>query len=193
MASQAITKQPPGGRPTTFYFAYGSNLGLKQMKRRCPNSRYIGRARLVNYRWQINERGYANVVEAEGHWVDGLVYEINPTDEAKLDINEGVPVAYTKENIEAEFWPAGDGESLNIDQKPYARKMLVYIDRERITDDQPKKEYIYRMNMGIKDALKVGMPTAYVDEVMRKFIPNVEDKSVESFAKQQALLFEDEI
>jgi gamma-glutamylcyclotransferase (GGCT)/AIG2-like uncharacterized protein YtfP len=90
---------PPSApsRPTKYYFAYGSNIHLKQMKRRCPNSKYIGRARLADYRWHINERGYANVAEAEGHWVDGLVFEIDEADEARLDINEGVSKnAYSK-------------------------------------------------------------------------------------------------
>ncbi|PHH65264.1 hypothetical protein CDD81_3123 [Ophiocordyceps australis] len=86
--------------PTKLYFAYGSNLHMKQMKRRCPNSRYIGRARLCNYRWQINERGFANIVETPGRCVDGLVYEIDQKDEAKLDINEGVAKkAYEKRHL----------------------------------------------------------------------------------------------
>ncbi|KAF4124500.1 hypothetical protein GMORB2_5166 [Geosmithia morbida] len=102
MASQPPGKQPlPPSRPTTYYFAYGSNLHLRQMKRRCPDSKYIGRARLLNHRWQINQRGYANVVAAHGHWVDGLVYEINAVDEAKLDINEGVSKnAYIKRRMD---------------------------------------------------------------------------------------------
>lgn len=46
--------------------------------------------------------------------------------------------------------------------------------------------------MGVKDALKEGMPTAYVNEVIRKFIPDVEDDSVANFARKQALFWEDE-
>ncbi|ENH61945.1 hypothetical protein FOC1_g10014898 [Fusarium oxysporum f. sp. cubense race 1] len=84
--AQADTGQPL----TKYYFAYGSNLHLQQMKRRCPGSKFIGSGKLADHRWQINERGYANVIESQGHWVEGLVYEINPRDEARLDINEGV-------------------------------------------------------------------------------------------------------
>ncbi|PHH78597.1 hypothetical protein CDD82_2956 [Ophiocordyceps australis] len=97
MASKTAASDGP---PTKLYFAYGSNLHIKQMKRRCPNSRYIGRARLCNYRWQINERGFANIVETPGRCVDGLVYEIDQKDEAKLDINEGVAKkAYEKRHL----------------------------------------------------------------------------------------------
>lgn len=76
--------------------------------------------------------------------------------------------------------------------------MLVYIDRERLSADRPKKEYIYRMNMGIRDAMKMGVPKEYVDEVMRKFIPDdnkegeAKRKSTEEMAMRQALEFVDE-
>lgn len=32
------------------------------MKMRCPSSQYFAPARLKNWRWQINKRGYANIV-----------------------------------------------------------------------------------------------------------------------------------
>jgi hypothetical protein len=46
------------------YFAYGSNLSPEQMARRCPDSIFLGKATLRGYRWQINERGVANIVAA---------------------------------------------------------------------------------------------------------------------------------
>ncbi|RDA89243.1 hypothetical protein CP532_0519 [Ophiocordyceps camponoti-leonardi (nom. inval.)] len=83
-----------------YYFAYGSNLHMEQMKRRCPNSRYVGRAELPDHRWQINDRGYANIVAAQGHHVQGLVYDIDAADEAKLDLCEGVATsAYQKRHM----------------------------------------------------------------------------------------------
>ncbi|KIH92584.1 hypothetical protein SPBR_03241 [Sporothrix brasiliensis 5110] len=107
------------------YFAYGSNMALAQMNRRCPGSKFVGRGILYGYRWQINERGYANVVKVEdtakagstkldtgggttahhktsaptGPSVHGLVYELDGAgeDEAKLDVYEGVRTsAYQK-------------------------------------------------------------------------------------------------
>lgn len=55
----ASTSDPPTQR---LYFAYGSNLALSQMEMRCPSSPYVAPARLKNWRWQINKRGYANIV-----------------------------------------------------------------------------------------------------------------------------------
>ncbi|TGO66710.1 hypothetical protein BELL_0938g00010 [Botrytis elliptica] len=53
---------PSTPSPQTLYFAYGSNLSLKQMKTRCPDSTYVGTGVLQNYRWIVNQRGYANIV-----------------------------------------------------------------------------------------------------------------------------------
>lgn len=200
----------------TTYFGFGSNLWLEQMHIRCPSSTYIGLARLNNYKWIINDRGYANVVElpssqktstspfnssAEDYStvVYGMVYTLTPTDEAQLDKNEGVPVAYTKELLECDFWSADPESPLNpIDttQPPSSSpKMLVYIDRQRVTPSKPRDEYVYRMNQGIRDALMVGVPKRYVEQVMREHIPEDERegrKSLEELARGQARMFKDE-
>ncbi|KAI9789835.1 MAG: hypothetical protein M1816_005752 [Peltula sp. TS41687] len=200
---------------STVYFAYGSNLWLEQMTQRCPTSSYLGIARLNDYRWMINSRGYANVVSSDppplttsnaattdtASFVYGMVYSLLPTDEARLDVNEGVPNAYTKEYLSVDFWPCGKNDSdtvvVDIDaQEAQKIDMLVYIDRVRTVDSTPKKEYIYRMNMGIADALRMGVPRAYVDDVMRRFIPAPEevgeDRDSQELAGRQALKFQDE-
>ncbi|TKA31275.1 hypothetical protein B0A50_02120 [Salinomyces thailandicus] len=190
----------------TVYFGYGSNLWKQQMHLRCPTSKYLGIARLNGYRWIINSRGYANVVEIEKSeqeesptsyqdQVWGLVYSLKKDDEEGLDKNEGVPIAYTKESLNVDYWPTKDHgkKPPDVDEKPKQTDMLVYINRELTTPHKPKQEYIYRMNMGIKDAVEEGMPQKYVDKVMRKFIPDVKDSSVENVARKQALVFEDEV
>lgn len=197
---------------STVYFAYGSNLWLEQMTQRCPTSTYLGIARLNDYRWIINSRGYANIVSSPpppsqisntattDNLVYGMVYSLLPTDEARLDINEGVPYAYTKEYLSVDFWPSGGNDSrrtVDVDAEAAQKtEMLVYIDRVRTVESTPKKEYIYRMNMGIVDALKMGVPRAYVNEVMRRFIPEPEevgeDREIEELAGRQAVRFHDE-
>jgi gamma-glutamylcyclotransferase len=172
---------------TTLYFGYGSNLWRQQMQNRCPNSTYLGIARLDNFKWIINQRGYANVVEVEetarrkenySTQVWGLVYSLQPSDEASLDRSEGVPDAYTKEILGCDFWPAVNGDQdgsskpVNVTgDEPEERDMMVYINRNAVTPSKPKEEYVDRMNMGIRDAVAAGVPEEYVKEVMRKFIP----------------------
>jgi gamma-glutamylcyclotransferase len=89
-------------RTQTVYFAYGSNLNLKQMIHRCPESRYLGLGKLQNYKFIINERGYANVVPTQGHSVEGLCYLLSQQDERRLDASEGVPTSYEKHYLRVE-------------------------------------------------------------------------------------------
>jgi len=180
----------------TLYFGYGSNIWLHQMSLRCPTSKYIGVARLPNYRWIINNRGYANIVaSASSDEVYGLVYSLAPSDEAQLDVNEGVPYAYTKEILKATFRVPRIGEPVDVaagSTREAAADVLVYIDRHRTVDDTPKQEYIHRMNTGIKDALKEGVPEDYIDQVIRKFIPKQCKPGMKELAYKQALRFDDE-
>jgi gamma-glutamylcyclotransferase len=196
---------------STAYFGYGSNLWRQQMEQRCPHSEFQGVARLNDYKWLINERGYANIVQLPSHSDDsqssseakayedevwGLVYTLQPTDEARLDRNEGVPVAYTKEWLVCDFWPVDDDDGAgpaNVSAEPRRVDMLVYINREQVTPSAPKKEYIYRMNKGIDDAIKEGVPKKYVEKVMRRFIPESGvSEDVRGLAKRQAVEFQDE-
>jgi gamma-glutamylcyclotransferase len=137
------------------YFAYGSNLWRQQMIRRCPNHREIAAGRLSGWRWIITTRGYAGIVESEGDYVLGTVYELSEADVRNLDLFEGVAQGnYRKEMIIVDV----DGRDLNC---------LVYIDP--VTDEgKPKVEYISRINNGIRDA---GLPDAYVTRYLRPFVP----------------------
>jgi hypothetical protein len=75
----------------TLYFAYGSNLHVAQMAERCPDSLFMGKATLPGFRWQINQRGVANVVEAGPRLcLEGLVYAVTAADRRALDRSEGV-------------------------------------------------------------------------------------------------------
>ena len=212
----------------TIYFGYGSNLWQHQMQLRCPDSQYLGVARLDNHTWLINDRGYANVVEQQQQQgttaaqvalelhphpqlqavlapsspspfpaVYGLVYALTPADEARLDINEGVPTAYTKAYLACAFWP-GDADS-HVDVEhggappPETRDMLVYIDRQRTTAGAPRDEYVYRMNRGIEDAVARGVPGGSVEGVLGRCFPEAgAGAEVRGFAETQALRFRDE-
>jgi len=184
------------------YFGYGSNLWKSQMKRRCPESEFLGIAKLSGWIWIINSRGYANVVET-GKKTDevwGLVYSLSQRDEAKLDRNEGVPYDYTKEMHVVDFRNSVstsiESSNLSTQTEPSAtsrdRNVLVYVDRTRIKPDAPREEYIHRMNMGIKDAVEEEVPLSYIQDVLRKYIPP-EDVSEEGkrLAEQQALAFDE--
>ncbi|KAI0549357.1 hypothetical protein F4679DRAFT_547637 [Xylaria curta] len=183
--------------PRQLYFAYGSNLWMKQMATRCPNSYYIGRALLPDYRWQINERGYANIVPASGFTVHGLVYELGAGDEARLDRSEGVSSgAYSKAYLPVVMHLAsaalqmstqslvqnGGPEPVIVEAQKHMTdvgsseaclwpNVLVYISYDFVRWGRPRDGYIDRMNSGIGDATAMGVPPDYFENTIRNSIP----------------------
>ncbi|KAI1417910.1 hypothetical protein F5Y13DRAFT_150038 [Hypoxylon sp. FL1857] len=104
--SKQKAPRPSAREGGSLYFAYGSNLHLTQMANRCPASVFKGKAVLHGYRWQINERGVANVVESAQDSVEGLLYLVTPKDERALDRSEGVSKnLYQKHLLKVDFEP----------------------------------------------------------------------------------------
>ena len=48
--------------------------------------------------------------------------------------------------------------------------MLCYVDASRVEGAKSKDEYVRRINMGIRNARRKGMPEAFVDKYLRPFI-----------------------
>lgn len=86
------------------YVAYGSNLHVGQMAHRCPDAKIYGSGVIKNYEltfwgnWRGN--GVATILPKSGTDVPVGLWEISPADEKNLDIYEGWPHLYRKENIE---------------------------------------------------------------------------------------------
>ena len=88
------------------YCAYGSNLCREQMRKRCPESRFVGVGKLFGY--ELCFRGapngaYATVIEKEGAFVSVAVYMITEKDEQSLDRFEGHSHQYDKIEVEVEM------------------------------------------------------------------------------------------
>ena len=148
---------------------------------------------LPDYQWQINKRGFANVIPSPGSCVHGLVYDINAKDEAQLDRNEGVGIgAYEKKYLDVMFYGApaallkstadvqADLEARRIDAADYPENspqveygVLVYLSTRHTTPGPPRDEYIKRINYGIDDSVKLGVPADYFDNAVRADIPPV--------------------
>ena len=71
------------------YFAYGSNMDVEQMTRRCPSALFTGKAVVEGWEFAMDAGGFATIVEGEGR-VEGALWTLSAADELALDHYEGV-------------------------------------------------------------------------------------------------------
>ena len=77
------------------YFAYGSNLHHKQMKRRCKDSIFLKKINLKDFKLTFRSKYRAADIEyKKKSIVPGGLYEISKNDEKKLDVYEDFPTLY---------------------------------------------------------------------------------------------------
>jgi hypothetical protein len=77
------------------YFAYGSNLNVKQMKRRCPKAKPLCKIDFPG--WQLVFKGVLDIIPHSRAKVIGGLWRITTECELALDAYEGYPNLYTKE------------------------------------------------------------------------------------------------
>lgn len=123
------------------YVAYGSNLNLSQMAARCPSACIYAKGVLND--WALVYRGsltnsHATIIKKEGSEVPVLIWEIQPSDEYRLDIYEGYPRYYLKKNI-----------MVNIDGR--LKKAMVYIMNEHESPGRPSDQYVRTIWQGYID------------------------------------------
>ncbi|MFQ6807378.1 MAG: gamma-glutamylcyclotransferase family protein [Lachnospiraceae bacterium] len=86
-------------RPAIYYLAYGSNLSLERMAKRCPDAIVAGISKIPGYRLLFKKSGsgfYATIEQDANCFVPALVYKISEFDEALLNRYEGYPKFYYK-------------------------------------------------------------------------------------------------
>lgn len=121
-----------------FYIAYGSNLNVQQMARRCPTATPVGTGVLDGWRLEFRGSGsgaYLTIVPFEGGRVPVGIWRISEADEKALDRYEGFPHFYQKYKIKVEM------EDL---WSPRLRSVtaLVYIMREDAAPGVPDPFYV---------------------------------------------------
>ncbi|WP_258043663.1 poly-gamma-glutamate hydrolase family protein [Mycobacterium kansasii] len=132
------------------YFAYGSNLCVRQMAARCPDAADPRPAVLSDHDWLINQRGVATVEPSTGSQVHGVLWQVSDRDLATLDSAEGVPVRYRRYR-----------RSVHTDTGP--TPAWVYIDH-RVTAGPPRPGYLPRI---IGGAVHHGLPQRWIDFLHR--------------------------
>ena len=78
------------------YAAYGSNLDLKAMAKRCPDAKRLSKGILKDYKLVFGAKGFLDVVPSQGDRVQVGVYSVSMTDLAALDEYEEYPELYDR-------------------------------------------------------------------------------------------------
>ena len=77
-------------KPMPLYFAYGANMNVSAMARRCPRSKPLGLARLVRHRLAVMREGWLTVARDPRSAVYGVLWDLALADVAALDRFEGM-------------------------------------------------------------------------------------------------------
>jgi hypothetical protein len=72
------------------YFAYGSNMDVKAMGRRCRRSKALWLARLERHLLAVMREGWLTAVRASSSVVHGVLWDLALSDIAALDRYEGL-------------------------------------------------------------------------------------------------------
>lgn len=159
-----------------YYLAYGSNLSVVQMLRRCPFAIYVGKGEIKDYQllFKGSKTGsYLTIEEKKGSMVPVLVWEIDERDEKNLDVYEGYPRFYYKKEIEIEV------EFFVENVPPTIVNALVYIMDEKRPLGIPSLHYydtclegycrfgfeIEILEQALKDSVGVRMGTKLLREI----------------------------
>lgn len=98
------------------YVAYGSNLDIGMMERRCPDAEVVGTG--ILHGWELEFRDYANIREDEKKSTPVLVWAVSASDEKALDRYEAFPELYRKEDVRFSVWDE-DGNELQGEGMAY--------------------------------------------------------------------------
>lgn len=120
-----------------YYMAYGSNMNQAQMAQRCPTAKIVGTTVIKGYRLRFN--GVATIEPKNGGIVPVVVWELQERDERNLDIYEGYPRFYAKQEMAVEL----NGKRI---------KAMVYVMTPGRAEAEPTMGYYNAIAKGYKDA-----------------------------------------
>ena len=117
------------------YFAYGSNLNIFQMKRRCKDSKFLKKIKLKDFRLTFRSKYRAADIEPKKNSiVPGALFEISKSDEKRLDLYEDYPLLYTKYYFTY-----------------YGKKVMTYTMTKKTLFAYPTERYLNVVKRGYKD------------------------------------------
>ena len=137
-------------------FTYGSNISHDQIKKRCPNSKFIKRAYHKGFKFVYDGYSFqhksaaANIIKSKECEVWGGLFEITKEGLAKLDCFEGYPNSYDRKKVGVKD---EEGNSYNV---------IVYF-REGKKIGKPHKDYRDIILKGSRDC---NLPGKYIEDFL---------------------------
>lgn len=127
-------------------------MNFEQIRKRCPDSNFITSACLEGFKFVYD--GYsktwkgavANIIESKEEIVSGGIFEISENDLKKLDICEGYPTNYQREEMEVK------------DSSNESHKVWVYFRSDKEIGE-PTEKYMEMVKVG---AINCGLPKDYI-------------------------------
>ena len=147
----------------SFFAAYGVGINRAEMAKRCPTAKLLGASTLRNHRLTFrgaHAAAVANIEPAKGCSVSVLVWNITPADEAALDLYEGFPHLYEKQQVKIRL----DGMLVNC---------MVYVMRGDRPIGKPSAFYYSTVLEGYKAA---GFDT----EILKSAVQNESEEASDS-------------
>ena len=113
--------------PSRYYLAYGSNLDMERMGKRCPYAVVVGTTEIMGYRllFKKSKTGcYATIEQDANESVPAVVWKLSEYDELLLDRYEGCPRYYYKKQFQLPVW------NLNGNRMKKAKPCIAYVMHE---------------------------------------------------------------
>ena len=150
------------------YLAYGSNLSVEQMERRCPDAKPIGKAILPD--WKLLFKIHATIEPCKGSKVPVLVWKISDRDEQNLDRYEGYPSYYIKQDVELMMT-----DLRGRNPRPVTAMVYIMADGHRVR--MPMKGYVDILVEGYE---RFGFDEDILREALRE-AHDIEEREVELY------------
>ena len=139
--------------PSRYYLAYGSNLDMERMGRRCPYAVPVGVTEIDGYRLLFKKSktgSYATIEQDANESVPAVVWKLSEYDELLLDRYEGYPYYYGKVQIPVEL----DGKTVSA---------MAYVMQPGFDLNKPSPSYLHTIREGYRAA---GFDQAVLDQAL---------------------------
>ena len=153
---------------TILYFAYGSNMSERRLRKRVPSAKVIGTGFLENYRLTFNKcskkdkSGKCTIEPCKSDRVFGVLFEINKDEKRKLDKVEGAcgNGGYEKATHKIEIW------EYKCSEAKCDKTVCCATTYQATNPCQDLKPYTWYKQHVLVGAIEQGLPPTYINRLI---------------------------